>query len=91
MRVIAYTTVFHYLAPNFDKQISGQRRDGGVSRVGLWVQMAMEYKIVIPPDMGGTQQCIECPPCQVVLTVYLYTFLKLHVHTQLSYLILSVP
>ena len=25
----------------------------------------MEYKIVIPPDMGGTRPCIECPPCQV--------------------------
>ena len=35
--------------------ITGQRRGGGVSRVGQWVRMAMEYKIVIPPDMGGTQ------------------------------------
>ena len=60
---VTYTCI---TLPNFDKQIPSQRRGGGVSRVGQWVRVAMEYKIVIPPDMGGTRCMVECPPCQVV-------------------------
>ena len=37
-----------------NQNLSSQQRGGDVSRMGQWVQMAMEYKIVIPPDMGGT-------------------------------------
>ena len=38
---------------NFDKQISSQWRGGGVSRVGQWVRMAMEYKqcLYLLPDI----------------------------------------
>ena len=54
------------LAYNYSTRIFCGGLGGDVSRVGQWVRMAMEYKIVIPPDMGGTRPCIECPPCQVI-------------------------
>ena len=42
--------------PILISNISSQRRGGGVSRVGQWVWMAMECKIVISPDMGDHHQ-----------------------------------
>ena len=68
--------IFCILLPsnqNFDKQISSQQRGGGVSRVGQWVWMAMEYKIVIPPDMGGTRPYIECLPISDGITIYIHS------------------
>ena len=52
--------------PSNKMQISSQQRGGVVSRVEQWIWMAMEYRTVIPPDVGGTQCKVESPPCQGV-------------------------
>ena len=51
-------------------------KDVGISGVWQlpWMPILIEYNIVKPPDMSGTQQCIKCPSCQVVELTHLLLY-----------------
>ena len=56
--------------------------------MGQWVHMAMEYKIVIPPDMGSTDvTCKQLPSNQNLISKYLanYTSIRKSIYYYTSY------